>query len=190
MGPTVGTLAEAMNAAANKAPCSELSEKFAKATRHNKATGPIKTDCPAGQFWDPDGNCYSCPTDYWRTLFPVTHDRACTDRIAGNLQRFGCGAVQGVMAKYGGSDELKCTVEMIENGTIFEGKVDLKNADRIVCNATGELGYNIVKAGFEAGKAAATGDISGILATIGKIKGSWSGGTEVQRLLECRRKAK
>lgn len=190
LAPTVGTLAEQMNASANKPPCSDLGERFAKATQHGKATGVIKTDCPAGQFWDPNGNCYSCPTDYYRTAFPVTHDRACTDRIGGNLQKFGCGAVQGVIAKYGGSPELKCTIEMIENGSILEKKVDLKNADQVVCMATGELGYNIVKAGFEAGKAAATGDISGILATIGKIKGSWSGGTEVQRLLECRRQAR
>jgi len=66
----------------------------------------------------------------------------------------------------------------------------MKNANKIVCTATGELGYNIVKAGFEAGKAAATGDISGILATIGKIKGTGTGGLELNRLLECRRQAR
>lgn len=187
MGPTVGTLAEQMNAAANKSPCAELREKFAKATKHGAATGLIKTDCPAGQFWDPDGNCYSCPTDYTRTLFPVTHDRACTDRVAGNLQQFGCGAIEGIKAKFGGPT--KCEVEMLENGSIFDKPIDVKNADRVVCEATGELGYNIVKAGFEAGKAAATGDISGIIATISKIKGTGSHAFDLQRLVACRRDA-
>lgn len=130
-GPQVGTLAEQINAAANKPPCSDFREKFAKATRHNKATGVIKTDCPAGQFWDPDGNCYSCPTDYTRTLFPVTHDRACTDRVAGNLQQFGCGAIEGIKAKFGGPT--KCEVEMLENGSIFDKPIDIKNGDRVVC---------------------------------------------------------
>ncbi len=185
----VGTMAEQMNAAANKSPCIDYAERFSRTTLHGKAGGAVlKVECPAGQFWDPDGNCYSCPTDYTRTLFPVTHEKACTDRVAGNLLRFGCGAIQVVTAK--NEAPMRCAIEAIENGSILEQKIDLKNADRVVCTATGELGYNIVKAGFEAGKAAATGDISGILATVGKIKGSWSGGTELQRLLECRRNAR
>ena len=189
LAPTGGTLAEAMNAASAKPPCSNYSERFAKATKHGAATGQFaKVECPAGQFWDPDGSCYSCPSDYTRTLYPVTHERACTDRVGGNLLRFGCGAVQGISDRFSGP--IKCTVEKLEDGSILEKPIDRKNADKIVCTATGELGYNIVKAGFEAGKAAATGDISGILATIGKIKGSFSGGTELQRLLECRKTAK
>jgi hypothetical protein len=186
--PTVGTLAEQMNAAANKPPCSDFREKFSKATLHGKGTGVIKTDCAAGQFWDPDGNCYSCPTEYTRTLYPVTHERACTDRVAGNLQQFGCGAIEGIKAKFGGPSN--CEVEMLENGSIFDKPIDVKNADQVVCMATGELGYNIVKAGFEAGKAAATGDISGIIATISKIKGTGTHAFDLQRLLACRRNAK
>src|ERR1044072_1425254 len=82
-----------MNTAANRTPCKESSERFAKPTRHGKATGAVvKIECPAGQFWDPDGNCYSCPEGFTRTLFPVTHERGCTDRVGGNLRQFGCGA--------------------------------------------------------------------------------------------------
>ncbi len=185
--PTVGTLAEQMNAAAAKPPCSDFGERFAKTTKHGKATGVIKTDCPSGQFWDPDGNCYSCPTDFTRTLFPVTHERACTDRVGGNLMRFGCGAVEGIKAKFG--ETTKCTVEMVENGSIFDKPIDVKNADQVVCMATGELGYNIIKLGIESGKAAATGDITGILKTISQIKGTGTHGLDVNRLLQCRRDA-
>ena len=189
MAPTGGTLAEQMNAASQKPPCSNYSERFAKATKYGPAKGAVmKVECPAGQFWDPDGNCYSCPADYTRTAYPVTHERACTDRVGGNMLRFGCGAIQGISDRFSGP--VKCTVEQLENGSILEKPFDRKSADKIVCTATGELGYNIVKAGFEAGKAAATGDISGILATIGKIKGSASGGTELNRLMECRKQAK
>ena len=187
--PTGGTLAESMNTAANKPPCSNYAERFSRTTNHGKAAGAVmKVECPSGQFWDPDGNCYSCPKDYTRTLYPVTHERACTDRVAGNMMRFGCGAVQGISDRFSGP--IKCTVEKLEDGSILETPIKRDQADKIVCTATGELGYNIVKAGFEAGKAAATGDISGILATIGKIKGSYSGGTELQRLLDCRKTAK
>lgn len=184
--PKIGSLAQQMNDAANKAPCTNYRERFAKATRHAKATGPINTDCPSGQFWDPkDGHCYSCPNEFTRTAYPVDHARACTDRVGGNLLQFGCGAVEGIKSNFGGP--LKCEIDVLENGNIFEKKLDLKTADQAVCMATGELGYNIIKAGIETGKAVATGDISGILSAIGKIKGSASGGTEVQRLLDCRR---
>lgn len=57
-------------------------------------------------------------------------------------------------------------------------------------SSPGSARYNIVKMGFEAGKAAATGDISGILATIGKIKGTETHAFDLQRLVACRRNAK
>ena len=183
--PQGGTLAEQMNAAANKAPCTDYRERFAKATRYNKATGPINTDCPSGQFWDPDGYCYSCPNEFTRTAYPVTHARACTDRVGGNLLQFGCGAIKGITANFEGP--MKCEIDVLENGNIFEKKLDLKNADQAVCMATGELGYNIIKLGIESGKAAATGDISGLLKVIGKVVGTASGGNDLKRLMECRR---
>ena len=48
------------------------------ATRRGASTGTVlKTDCPKGQFWDPNGSCYSCPSGYARTAAPVTSPEAC-----------------------------------------------------------------------------------------------------------------
>ena len=183
----VASLAEQMNAASQRSPCKELAERFAKATRHARATGAVvQIECPAGQFWDPDGWCYSCPRDYTRTAFPVTDARACTDRVGGNLQRFGCGAFKGVEVNF--DAPLDCTVEVLQDGSIFERQLDLAKANQEICMATGELGYYIVRSGVEIGKAAATGDISGILTSIGKVKSSASHAMEVKRLLECSKK--
>jgi hypothetical protein len=49
----------------------------AKATRHGRGGGLIGTDCPKGQFWDPNGSCFSCPQGYTRTASPVTAGDAC-----------------------------------------------------------------------------------------------------------------
>ncbi len=185
--PKVASLADQMNAAANASPCKELGERFAKATDHGMATGAVlKTDCPAGQFWDPNGHCYSCPKDFGRTLFPVTHDRACTDKIGANLIKFGCGAFKGVEKNF--NQPVKCTIEVLENGSIFERPVDLKNANQAVCMATGELGYNMVKAAIEIGKAAVTGDVTGIVTAVGKIKNGVINATDMKRLLDCGKK--
>ncbi|HEV7668714.1 MAG TPA: hypothetical protein VGS22_09335 [Thermoanaerobaculia bacterium] len=185
--PAVPKLADQMNNAANVSPCKDLGERFAKATKHGKATGTfVKTDCPAGQFWDPDGNCYSCPKDYTRTLFPVTHDRACTDKVGGNLAKFGCGAFKGVEKNFDGP--LDCTVEVLRDGSLFQEPLDPKKANQFVCMATGELGYYIVRSGVEIGKAAVTGDISGILTSIGKVKSSVSNALVVKRLVDCKNK--
>jgi hypothetical protein len=183
---TIAGLAEQMNAASLKTPCAELAERFSKATRYSKATGAVlQVECPAGQFWDPDGYCYSCPADYTRTLFPVTHEKACTDRVGGNLQRLGCGAIQGVMASTTGP--IKCTIEQLENGSILEKPLDMAHADHAVCLATGELGFQVVKGTMEIGKMLA-GDPMAILSTIGKVKASVSGGSELKRLIECKSK--
>jgi hypothetical protein len=185
--PGVPSLADQMNAAANKSPCKELGERFAKATDHGKATGKVlAVECPAGQFWDPNGRCYSCPKEYTRTLFPVTDPRACTDKVGGNLAKFGCGAYKGIEENF--TAPIKCTTEVLENGSIFERKIDLSKADQIVCTATGELGYYIIRSGLEIGKAAATGDISGVLTSIGKVKSSASTALDMKRLMECRSK--
>jgi hypothetical protein len=185
--PQVPSLAKQMNDAANRPPCKALGERFASATQRGKATGAVlPVNCPSGQFWDPNGNCYSCPTDYTRTLFPVTDRRACTDRVGGNLAQFGCGAYQGVMVDF--NAPTKCTVEVLEDGSIFERPLDPKKADPFVCTATGELGYYIVRSGLEIGKAAATGDISGIISSVFKVKSSAQNAFEVKRLLECGKK--
>jgi hypothetical protein len=51
--------------------------KYRPATRTGAATGLLKTDCPRGTFWDPNGNCYTCPTNYNRTVASVTDRQAC-----------------------------------------------------------------------------------------------------------------
>jgi hypothetical protein len=57
------------------------SERFAKAIRHGKGKGILGTDCDGGQFWDPNGYCYSCPSGYNRTAHPVTSAKACSQRV-------------------------------------------------------------------------------------------------------------
>lgn len=37
--------------------------------------------CPAGSFFDPRGECWSCPTGWHRTIFPVTASNACEKRL-------------------------------------------------------------------------------------------------------------
>jgi hypothetical protein len=183
--PQTVSLAEQMNAAANRSPCTDLGERFVKATRHAAASGAVlKVECPAGQFWDPDGYCYSCPKDYSRTLFPVTHERACTDRVGGNLLRFACGAFKGIEKNFDGP--MDCTVEVLKDGSLFQEPIDFQKADQVVCTATGELGYYIVRSGLEIGKAAATGDISGVLTSIGKVKSAGTKALDLKRLMECR----
>ncbi len=56
-------------------------ENFSSATRHAKGKGLIRTDCPRGQFWDPNGYCWSCPSGFGRTAHPVTSGRACADGV-------------------------------------------------------------------------------------------------------------
>jgi len=56
-------------------------EQFSKANRHSRGGGLLGTDCPGGQFWDPNGFCYSCPNGYSRTAHPVTSDKACSQRV-------------------------------------------------------------------------------------------------------------
>lgn len=53
-------------------------ETVRKATRHGRGTGLLGTDCPKGQFWDPNGSCWSCPSGFTRTAAPVTAKNACT----------------------------------------------------------------------------------------------------------------
>ncbi|MCG8330072.1 MAG: discoidin domain-containing protein [Chitinophagales bacterium] len=65
----------------NKACERPAGERFARANRHSRGGGLLGTDCPGGQFWDPNGYCYSCPSGYSRTAYPVTSDKACSQRV-------------------------------------------------------------------------------------------------------------
>jgi len=62
-------------------------EDFAKATYKRKGYGLLGTDCNSGEFWDPNGNCYTCPSGYNRTAYPVTHYKACSKAVPGKLVR-------------------------------------------------------------------------------------------------------
>ena len=53
-------------------------ETTARAKRNGRGRGLIGTDCPKGQFWDPNGYCWSCPSGYARTAAPVPAKNACT----------------------------------------------------------------------------------------------------------------
>ncbi len=53
-------------------------ETTVKAKRHGRGSGLLGTDCGKGQFWDPNGYCWSCPGGYTRTAAPVTAKNACT----------------------------------------------------------------------------------------------------------------
>ncbi len=106
--------------------------------------------------------------------------------MGGNLARFACGAYQGVAKKF--DAPLDCTVEVLENGSLFDRKIDLSKANQVACMATGELGYYVVRTGIEAGKAVATGDISGVLTTIGKATGAASKASNLKGLMECSKK--
>ncbi|MCF8178975.1 MAG: hypothetical protein K9J74_10750 [Sulfuritalea sp.] len=57
-------------------------EEIKTATNHGRGKGLLKTDCAKGQFWDPNGNCYSCPSGFNRSAAPVTAKNACSRRIA------------------------------------------------------------------------------------------------------------
>ena len=52
-------------------------ENFKKATYHST----LKSSCGKGQFADPNGECYSCPTGYNRTGHPVTSSKACSTLV-------------------------------------------------------------------------------------------------------------
>jgi F5/8 type C domain-containing protein len=71
-------------------------EIFAKAIQHSKGKGLLGTDCDGGQFWDPNGYCYSCPSGYNRTAYSVTSDKACSQRVhasytaATKVGEYGC----------------------------------------------------------------------------------------------------
>lgn len=54
-----------------------------KATDKGKAWGLLGTNCDRGEFYDPNGRCYTCPAGYTRTVHPVTGGKACEKREGG-----------------------------------------------------------------------------------------------------------
>ncbi|MEZ5727848.1 MAG: hypothetical protein R3E48_07625 [Burkholderiaceae bacterium] len=76
--------------------------RHARAVRHGRGTGLLKTDCPrgSGQFWHVgDGHCYACPRGFHRTVAPISSANACKrtdpDRFARGTQRGKAGCPAG-----------------------------------------------------------------------------------------------
>ena len=55
--------------------------KPSRAERHGRGKGLLRTDCPRGQFWDPNGYCWTCPRGYARTAAKVTAGNACVASV-------------------------------------------------------------------------------------------------------------
>jgi hypothetical protein len=124
---------------AYKKDCAGFKEILTKAKNH----GAAKTfmTCADGQFWDFNGNCYSCPKGHNRTMYPVDTDKACVNRVGGDLLRSACSVYKATDNMFVQSN--KCTIEVIRNGEFLTEKLDLSGANREVCMAAGELSYGI-----------------------------------------------
>ncbi len=128
-----------VNVAYQSAACLQFAEKLTPATSHGRSNS---MKCSGGQFWDPNGSCYSCPAGYTRTLEPVTSARACVDKPAGELLRSSCAVFKAAsedMAK-----GVKCTSEILTSGVFIDQKIGFAGASKGFCIATGELTYAIV----------------------------------------------
>lgn len=123
------------------APCNGYAEKTAPATHHGRGRGALGTDCGRGQFWDPNGNCYSCPEGFARTLNPVTSGAACVDKLGGEILRGACSTFVAVDRMFG--DSAKCAVEVMESGVFLSQKLDFQSASQEYCMATGEFAYSL-----------------------------------------------
>lgn len=124
---------------AYKKDCAGYKENLTKARNH----GAAKTfmTCGEGEFWDFNGNCYSCPKGHNRTLYPVDTDKACVDTVGGNLIRSACSVYKATDNMFVQSN--KCTIEVLRNGEFLNEPLDVSDADREVCMAVGELSYGI-----------------------------------------------
>ena len=138
-GATAKAFEKAVNTAYNSKACTVFQERLSKATRHAKGTGTFGTDCQSGQFWDPNGYCYSCPQGFTRTLEPVDGSRACVDKFGGELVRSACSVYVALDSMLG--DSAKCTVEILESGVFINKEMDFALASRDVCMSTGEFVY-------------------------------------------------
>lgn len=124
--------------------CSRFAERLSPATRHGRGAGLLGTDCSSGQFWDPNGYCYSCPQDFTRTLNPVDSEGACVDQFGGELLRVACSVQEGVSSMF--VAPAACSVEMLQGGLIEGARLDFARASQDVCMATGEFVYTFIDA--------------------------------------------
>lgn len=122
----------------NTGECTQFAEKLSPATQYGRSN---QMQCPSGQFWDPNGNCYSCPAGYTRTLEAVTSHRACVDKPAGEIARSGCAVFKAATQEFARS--AACAAEVLSSGAFMNQQVDFNTAGREFCMATGEFGYAI-----------------------------------------------
>lgn len=151
------------------------------ATRHGDANG---LDCPSGQFWDPNGGCYTCPQGMIRSLEPIDDaTKACFNPAKGELRRVVC--AMAVAVETAVEAPLECTVDVVQNGEFFQQPITRENLKGEVCLQTGKLGYTIVALGAEIGGAVATGNVAEILAAIGRGVGGIKQGYDLTTLYRC-----
>ncbi len=140
-GPAATQFKQQVDRTYASAPCNAYAEKLAPATRHGRGGGAIGTDCQPGQFWDPNGSCYSCPRGYTRTLNPVDSPGACVDKFGGELARSTCSVFVAAERTFG--DGAKCAVEVMQSGVFVTQPLDFQSASREYCMATGEFAYAV-----------------------------------------------
>lgn len=121
--------------------CSALTERLTAANRHDPGRGALGTDCPKGQFWDPEGHCWSCPDDLTRTLHPVTGPRACVDKPGNDLARHGCAVVVALGDLLG--DSAQCSAEVLQDGVFMERELDWGQASQQLCLTAGEFMFAV-----------------------------------------------
>ena len=137
-----GATAQQFQAAVDRAyagKCSRYAERLTRATRGPRGGGAFGTDCPRGQFWDPNGNCYACPQGYTRTLNPVESAGACVDKMGGELLRSACSVQEAVGTMF--AAPAACSIEMLKGGLIEGAQLDFTRASQDVCMSTGDFIY-------------------------------------------------
>ena len=110
-GPQFEQFKQSVDAAYEATPCNALGP----ATNHGAANGLA---CPDGQFWDPNGSCYSCPDGFSRTMNPVTSAGACVDKPANELARSACAVYRGATEDL--EEAVLCSREVLESGAGLE----------------------------------------------------------------------
>ncbi|MBI2957106.1 MAG: hypothetical protein HYY26_07335 [Acidobacteria bacterium] len=124
--------------------CSRFAERLSRAHRGGRGAGLFGTDCPRGQFWDPNGYCYSCPKGFERTLNPVESNAACVDKLGGELLRASCSVQEAVGSMF--VSPADCSIQMLQGGLIEGAQLDFARASQEVCMATGEFIYTFIDA--------------------------------------------
>lgn len=67
----------------------------------------VQYTCPAGSFFDANGNCYQCPAGYKRSAEPVTSDRACDKADSSVRGSFMPARFAGALCKGGFFDSVR-----------------------------------------------------------------------------------